>query len=438
MSTPAQLLARTDQLARELLAEPDTSVGLGSYRNWQDMIHLAAEAWRAADQFPRTSLGPDPFLGIQSMINNAGQPGASRSGGTDARVTALTIQLGRLTSHYRFEPDRPAASSAARVERVQGSVLHAGYLVTHAAGLALRRELAAATKNPDLLAEIGRARETVGIAEQILDVHLHHKPARSVADQRLDIALTRWAATAHKVLSEQPSEPKNNYIISDVQHGLLAHTAALLRTAAQPGRAGNDWLVEQRERVLPALVQSADHWRQVRQAWAGLAAPTTGISRELAAAARVLNQTLRDPELDRRGHAGHLMAGALGAGVDTARGLVDAFTSDRLRAPTDVVVTLTRNILARTPETDGYQVWMGMTRHAGRAPIALPDPLREDLTRTALRNVEAATTLQSASHGLLDTSTHIPPTVHRGRCPGVRVADRAVTVRARDAVGPRR
>ena len=437
MSTPARLLARTDQLARDLLADPDTSVGLGSYRNWQDMAHQAAEAWRAADQSARTSLEPDPFLGIQSMISNAGQPGALRSGGTDARVTALTIQLGRLTSHYRFEPGSPTTSSAARVQRVQGSVLHAGYLVTHAAGLALRRELAA-TKDPDLLAKIGRARETVGIAEQILDVHLHHKAARSGADQRLDIALTRWAATAHEVLSEQPPEPKNNYIISDVQHGLLAHTAALLETGAQPGRAGNDRLVEQRERVLPALVRSADHWRRVRQAWAGLAAPTTGISRELAVAARVLNQALRDPELDRRGLAGHLMAGALGAGVDSARGLVDAFDSDRLRAPTDVVVTLTRDVLARTPETDSYQVWMGMTRYAGRAPIALPDPLREVLTRTALRNVEAATTLQSASHGLLDTSTHIPPTVHRGRSPGVRVAARAVTIRARDPVGPRR
>ena len=437
MSTPAQLLARTDQLARDLVADPDTSVGLDPYGNWHDMIHQAAEAWRAADQSRRTSLGPDPFLGIQSMINNAGQPSASRSGGTDARVTALTIQLGRLTTHYRFKPDHPATSSAARAQRVQGSVLHAGYLVTHAAGLALRRELAA-TKKPDLLAEIGRARETIGIAEQILDVHLHHKPARSVADQRLDIALTRWTATAHEVLSGQPPEPKNNYIISDVQHGLLAHTAALLQTAAQSGRAGNDRVVEQRERVLPALVRSADHWRQVRQAWAGLATPTTGISRELADAARVLNQTLRDPELDRRGHADHLMAGALGAAVDTARGLVDAFDSDRLRAPTDVVVTLTRDVLARTPETGPYQVWMGMTRHAGRAPIALPDPLREDLTRTALRNVEAATTLRSASHGLLDTSTHIPPTVHRVRTPGIRVADRVVTTRPRDSIGPRR
>jgi CBS domain-containing protein len=132
------------------------------------------------------------------------------------------------------------------------------------------------------------------------------------------------------------------------------------------------------------------------------------------------------------------MAGALGAGVETARGLVDAFNSDRLRAPTDVVVTLTRDVLARTPDTDAYEVWMGMTRHAGRAPIALPDPLRDDLTRTALRNVEAATTLQSASHGLLDTSTHIPPTVHRVRSPGVDAADRAVTIRPRYPVGPRR
>jgi hypothetical protein len=435
--TPAQLLARTDQLARDLLADPDTSVGLGPYRNWHDIIDQAAEAWRAADQSPHMSLGPDPFLGIQSMINNAGQPSASRSGGTDARATALTIQLGRLTTYYRFKRGHPATSSAVRAQRVQGSVLHAGYLVTHAAGLALRRELAA-TKKPDLLAEIGRARETVGIAEQILDVHLHHKPARSIADQRLDIALTRWTATAHQALSEQPPEPKNNYIISDVQHGLLAHTAAILQTAAQPGRAGNDRLVEQRERLLPALVRSAEHWRQVRQAWARLAAPTTGISRELADAARVLGQTLRDPELDRRGHAGYLMAGALGAGVETARGLVDAFNSDRLRAPTDVVVTLTRDVLARTPDTDAYQVWMGMTRHAGRAPIALPDPLRNDLTRTALRNVEAATTLQSASHGLLDTSTHIPSTVHRVHSPGVDAADRAVTIRARDPVGPRR
>lgn len=437
MSTRAQLLARTDQLARDLLADPDTSVGLGPYQDWRDMIHQAAEAWRAADQTPGASLGQDPFLGIQSMINNAGQPSALSSGDSDARVTALTIQLGRVTNHYRFEPDHRARSSTARAQRVQGSVLHAGYLVTHAAGLALRRELAA-TKKPDLLAEIGRARETVGIAEQILDVYLHHKPARSLADQRLDIALTRWTATAHHVLSEQPPEPKNNYIVSDVQHGLLAHTAALLQTAAQPGQAENDRLAEQRERVLPALVRSADHWRQVRQAWAGLAAPTTGISRELADAARLLNQTLRDPELDRSGHAGHLIAGTLGAAVNIARGLADAFESDRLRAPTDVVVGLTRGALERLPDTNPYQVWMGMTRHEGRAPVALPVPLRDDLTQTALRNVEAAQTVRSAAHVLLDTSSHIPPTVDRVRSPGVQAADRAVATRPRDTAGPRR
>lgn len=436
MSTATPLLARTDQLARDLLADPDTSVGLGPYRNWHDMIHQAAEAWRAADQSPRTSMGLDPFIGVQAMIDNAGQPSLSHSASTDPRVTALTIQFGRLTSHYRFKPDQPDTTSAARDRRVQGAVLHAGYLVTHAAGLALRRELAA-TKNPDLLAEIDRARETIGIAEQILDVHLHHKPARSVDDQQFDIALSRWTATAHQVVSEQPPEPKNNYIISDVQHGLLAHTAALLPTAARSGPAGTDKLAEQRERMLPALVRSADHWRQVRQAWAGLAAPTTGISRELADAARILQQALRNPELD-RGNAGHLIAGALGAAVNLAQRLADAFESDQLRAPTDVVVSLTQGSLDRLPEANHYQVWMGMTRHEGRAPVALPIPLRRDFVQTALRNVEAARTVRSAAHVLLGTSSHVPPTIHRVRCLGVRAADRAVTTRPRDVVGPRR
>jgi hypothetical protein len=81
---------------------------------------------------------------------------------------------------------------------------------------------------------------------------------------------------------------------------------------------------------------------------------------------------------------------------------------------------------------------MGMTRHADRAPIGLPVPVREDFTRTALRNVEAAQAVRSAAHVLLDTSSHIPPTVHRVRSPGVQAADRAVTTRPRDTVGPRR
>lgn len=436
MITPSQLLARTDQLARDLLADPDPSVGIGPYRNWHDMIHQAAEAWRAADQSSRTSLGLDPFLGIQAMIDNDGQPSPSHSGSTDPRVMAMTIQFGRLTSHYRFEGEQPGTTSAARDQRAQGSMLHAGYLVTHAAGLALRRELAA-TKDHDLLAEIGRARETVGIAEQILDVHLHHRPARSVAEEGLDVALTRWMATAYQILSERPPEPKNNYIVSDVQHGLLAHTAALLQAAGQPGRAGNGRLVEQRERLLPPLVRSADHWRQVRQVWAGLAAPTTGISRDLADAARILQQALRKPELD-RGNAGHLIASNLGAAVNIAQRLAEAFESDQLRAPTDIVVSLTQGSLDRLPEANHYQVWMGMTRHEGRAPVALPVPLRDDLTQTALRNVEAARTVRSAAHVLLDTSSHIPPTVDRVRSLGVQAADRVVATRLRDTAGPRR
>ncbi|WP_375426505.1 hypothetical protein [uncultured Friedmanniella sp.] len=436
MSTPAPLLARTDQLARDLLADPDLSVGAGPYRNWQDMINHAAQAWRAATSSLRTSASRDPFLGIQSMINNVGQPGPSRFDSTDPRVTALTLQFDRLTSHYRSDPAQSGAAATTGDQRGQGSMLHAGYLVTHAAGLALRRELAA-TKDPDLLAEIGRACETVGIAEQVLDVHLHWKPPHSVAGQRLDMALARWTATAHQVLSEQPPEPKDNYIISDVQHGLLAHTAALLQSAARSGPAGNDKLAEQRERVLPALVRSAEHWRQVRQAWAGLAAPRTGISRELADASRSLNQALRDPELD-RGNAGHLIGGSLGAAVNIARGLADAFDSDRLRAPTDVVVRLTQGALERLLDTNPFQVWVGMTRLEGRAPITLPVPLREDLTRTGLRNVDAAQLLRSAAHVLLDTSSHISPTVCRVRSPGVQAVDRAVPHRARDTVGPRR
>ena len=437
MSTPAQLLVRTDQLARDLLVDPDHSAGLGPYSSWQEMINAAADAWRSADHHPMTSPAPDPLLAIQSMINNSAPPNPQRSG-TDPRLAALSIQLRRLTTHYRFIPEQPDTASAARTLRAQGSVLHASYLVTHAAGLALRREHGA-TKKPTLLAEISRARETVEIAEHMLDVHLHHRLAGSPADQQLDTALTRWTATAHQVLSEQPPEPKNNYIISDVQHGLLAHTAAFLRAPApQTSQTGAGKLIEQRERVLPALVRSADHWRQVRQAWAGLAAPTTGISRELADAARLLHHSLRDPTLDRDARAVHLLGGALGAAVGTARGLADAFDSDRLRAPTDVVVALTRDVLDRTPEVDAYQVWMGMNRHTGRAPIALPDPLRQELTRQAHRNVEAAAALRSASHGLLETGTHIPPTVHRGRSPGVHATNRAVTTRPRDTVGPRR
>ena len=174
MSSATPLLARTDQFARDLLADPDNSVGIGPYRGWLDMLHQAAEAWRTADQSPRTSLGLDPFLGVEAMIDNAGQPSPSHSASTDPRVMALTIQFGRLTSHYRFKPDQPDTTSAARDQRVQGAVLHAGYLVTHAAGIALRREFGA-TKKPELLAEIDRARETIGIAEQILDGHPHHR-----------------------------------------------------------------------------------------------------------------------------------------------------------------------------------------------------------------------------------------------------------------------
>jgi hypothetical protein len=434
VSTATQLLGRTDQLARDLLAAPDTSAGLGPYRGWQNMINQAAEAWRAADATFPVPPAPDPFLGIQAMINNGTQP--STPGGTDARVAALTIQLGRITSHYRFTPNS-GSMTAARSQRVQGSVLHDSYLITHAAGLALRRELAV-TKGSALLAEIRRARDTLGAAEQILDVHLHHPPRRSAPDQRLDHALTQWTATAHQVLSEARPEPKNNYIISDVQHGLLVHTAALLAPRGRHDHTSRDVTAEARERLLPALRHSADNWGQVRQAWAGLAAPTTGISRDLADAARQLHQALRDPELDRRGNASHLIAGTLGAAVETARGLADAFNSDQLLAPADVVVTLTQGALNRRPEANPYQVWMGMSRHEGRAPIALPVPLREDLTRTALRNVEAAQTVRSAAHVLLDTSSHIPPTVYRVRSPGVQAADRAVTTRPRDTVGLRR
>ncbi|MGI8457475.1 MAG: hypothetical protein ACR2LI_05130 [Propionibacteriaceae bacterium] len=437
MSTATQLLGRTDQLARDLLAAPDTSAGLGPYRSWQDMMHQAAEAWRAADATFPVPPAADPFLGIQAMVNNGTQPSAHHPEGIDARAAALTIQLGRLTSHYRFKPDRSGPVAVVRTERVQGSVLHASYLITHAAGLALRRELAV-TKGSALVADIRRARDTLGVAEQILDVHLHHPPSRPASDQQLDRALSQWTVTAHQILSEAVPEPKNNYIISDVQHGLLVHTAALLAPPGRHDHTSRDLAAEARERLLPALRHSADNWGQVRQAWARLAAPTTGISRGLADAARTLHQALRDPELDRRGNAGHLIAGTLGVAVETARGLADAFNSDQLRAPTDVVVTLTRGALNRLPEANSYQVWIGMTRHAGRAPIALPVPLREDLTRTALRNVEAAQTVRSAAHVLLETSSRIPPAVYRVRSPGVQAADRAITTRPRDTVGPRR
>ena len=428
MNTTAELLVRADHHARDSLLDTSPDRAELLFRGWAEVMDTAATLWQALPSHDDLNHGGlshgDPLAQVQAIAASVYRDatGWRNAVSVDDRMLQIADLFSQATQQSSTGRLSPVEATQARA-----GLLHTCYVASHAAATSTRAHADRLLSDPGTAvagARMAVVSDRVAAAEQILDAHLHQTPPPASADSpaaALAQAITGWTVAVHSMAATQP-DAKNWHTVAQVGVDVLAQTARIAQ-ARQPGAT-----TEVQQRLLPALKQSLHAWTATRRTWAVLASPDTPTSRPLVAAARQLQQALRQPGITTDPRTPNLLTTALAAGFEAATLSQRAISDPGLRAPADTVVALTRQHFAQHGQPD-HHVWAGLERVEGRAPITIPAPLRNNLAQTAAVTTTAAKTACSAAHLLLDTSGyatqvafHTGKTVSRQpRPPGQRV-----------------
>lgn len=405
------LLVAADRQAREILLDgPDPGRAKGLLLGWAEVMDTAADTPTAIPDDEASHHQDAGVLAQARRVSAAVHVDARRGWPDDqppdSRVTRISGFLAEAGQRLRA----PTSSPSPHAAEVSVCVLHTTWLLTHAVALSLARR-AAVLQRADSTDPQARALmllvERVRGVERLLDTRVNRRPpqylGKSAPDADLASALTGWNTTMCAVLDRQP-DPRHHMIVADVNLALVARTAALTTTLAQAGRLpGGDV----QDRLRPALEDAARAWTRTRDQWIGLVTPDTSGSRPLMAAAIELRTILRDPALVSGPDTPGVLAAGLAAGVEAA--VVSRAGLARIEeAPAVTVANLTDKMLEANPEQrpNRYAIWESMTNTEGRAPIAIPGPVREHLLAQADQTVAATIQARSASGFLLPTSAY--------------------------------
>ncbi len=405
------LLVAADRQAREILLDgPDPVRAKGLLLGWAEAMETAVDTLTAIPG-DKASLQQDVDVLTQVSRASAAVHMDARRGWLDdqppdpraLRVTGLLAKAGQRLRDRTSNPS-PEASE------VSVSVVHTAWLLTHGVAISLARRVNtlqhANPADPQARA-VTLLAERVRSIEQLLDVqanrHPSQQPGEPSPEAGLVSALSAWNNTMHAVLGRHP-DPRHYAIAADVNLALLARTASLTSTAAQSERLPAD---DVRSRLLPALEVAARSWTRTRDQWVSLITPDTSGSRPLMDAAIGLRTILRDPDLARGPNTPGVLAAGLAAGVEAA--VVSRTGLARLtEAPAVTVAKLTEEMFAAQPDQgfNRFTIWKSMARAEGRAPIVIPEPVRDYVLGQADQTVAASIQARSASSVLLPTGTY--------------------------------
>ena len=410
MNDVGRLLVAADRQAREILLDgPDPERAKGLLLGWAEAMETAADTLTAIPDGKTSHQQAAEVLTQVSRASAAVHMDARRGWPDeqppDPRASRIAGFLAEAGQRLRDRTSNPSPQAT----EVSVSVVHTTWLLTHGVAISLARRAAlqrANTADPQAQA-VTLLAERVRSIEQLLDVQANRRPSQQPdepsPDARLVPAMTTWNTTMHAVLDRYP-DPCNYAIAADVNLALLARTAALTSTAAQSGRLPAD---DVRSRLLPALEEAAHSWTRTRDQWVSLITPDTSGSRPLMDAAIGLRTILRDPDLARGPNTPGVLAAGLAAGVEAA--VVSRTGLARLtEAPAVTVAKLTEEMFAAQPDQgfNRFTIWKSMARAEGRAPIVIPEPVRDYVLGQADQTVAASIQARSASSVLLPTGTY--------------------------------
>jgi hypothetical protein len=279
--TVAELLADSDQLARETLLDATPNHAPAMVRSWNQLVRSAAELWAVLPSAPDSLSELDPMERLQAVGDAIGRsvtaghwPG---QGPTNERLTQIADNLSRtrhLVEPHGRHPQQAPPETQRNIHDLHGQLMHTLYVAAHGTAIALgghvrdlQHRLAAGERRRQPLAERPTALEITAAQdmiarfdgfEQLAGAYLFGLPATSAnPDQvreaapatRLETALAAWEVQAHRTLANNP-DPADLVRVARVQ-ALITSTAGVLTEAAarKGGHIDGDVL----QRLMPAL-----------------------------------------------------------------------------------------------------------------------------------------------------------------------------------------
>ena len=166
--TVGELLADSDELARETLLDATPDHAPAMVRSWNQLVRSAAELWAVLPSAPDSPSELDPMErlrpvgdAIDRSVTAGHWPG---QGPTDERLTEIADNLSR--ARHMIEPrSQPAQQASPETRRgdiqdLHGHVMHTLYVAAHGTAVALgayvadlQHRLAAAARRRQRLAE---------------------------------------------------------------------------------------------------------------------------------------------------------------------------------------------------------------------------------------------------------------------------------------------
>ncbi len=290
--TVGELLADSDELARETLLDATPDHAPAMVRSWNQLVRSAAELWAVLPSAPDSPSELDPMERLRPVGDAIGRsvtaghwPG---QGPTDERLIQIADNLSR--ARHMVEPhSQPAQQASPETRRdiqdLHGHVMHTLYVAAHGTAVALGAyvaDLQPLAERPTAL-EITAAQGMIARFdgfEQLAGAYLFGLPAASAnPDQvreaapatRLETALAAWQVQAHRTLANNP-DPADLVRVARVQALITSTTSVLTEAAARKGHIDNDIV----QRLTPALEANQMAWSRAAKRWGEL---TSGASR---------------------------------------------------------------------------------------------------------------------------------------------------------------
>jgi hypothetical protein len=310
--TVGELLADSDELARETLLDATPDHAPAMVRSWNQLVRSAAELWAVLPSAPDSPSELDPMERLRPVGDAIGRsvtaghwPG---QGPTDERLIQIADNLSR--ARHMVEPQSQPAQQASPetrrdIQDLHGHVMHTLYVAAHGTAVALgafvadlQHRLAAAGRRRQPVAERPTALEITAAQgmiarfdgfEQLAGAYLFGLPASSAnpdqvreaaSARRLETALAAWEVQAHRTLANNP-DPADLVRVARVQALITSTTNVLTEAAARKGHIDNDSM----QRLAPALEANQVAWSRAAKRWGELTSPASRTDPALVGAA---------------------------------------------------------------------------------------------------------------------------------------------------------
>jgi hypothetical protein len=456
--TVRELLADSDELARETLLDATPDDAPAMVRSWNQLVGSAAELWAV---LPSASDGPselDPMERLRPVGEAIGRsvtaghwPG---QGPTDEHLIQIADNLSR--ARHLIEPNGRTSQPASPetpwdVQDLHGQVMHTLYVAAHGTAVALgghvadlQHRLAAGIRRRQRLAERPTALEITAAQgmiarfdgfEQLAGAYLFGLPATSAnpdqvreaaAATRLETVLAAWEVQAHRTLANNP-DPADLVRLARVQALITSTTSVLTEAAARKGQIDGHVL----QRLLPALEANQVAWSRAAKRWGELTNPASRTDPALVGAASEVRAAIAAAATNPTGWATpeqlasrldlpnvvRVLHLSMVASIDIAY-VVRETAADHpgLTAPARIIGMRSQGeaeIAIEQGETRYEGVtWTTRSQIAANQLIPLPEPARRGLINLA-DDVIATTNHAVAAAAQLDPGDSVQPTKPR-------------------------